>query len=107
MASAAAANEEASDDSASTDEGHNQDYCQVMMKLFQISQGQAKHFELDSKVGLNGSKTCWSFPCVYDEQRSKFFVWLGDITIEKFTKTTFLNLTSFDENTGAKQMILI
>lgn len=78
-----------------------------MMELFQIKEGQAKYFELDSRVGLNGSKTCWSFPCVLDEESHKFFVWLGDITIESFTKTTFLNLTNFAESNGAKQMVLI
>jgi hypothetical protein len=108
--------EETSEDSASTDEGlgqgiqyltHHLDYCQRMSQMFQIKDGQAKHFELDSKVGLNGSQTCWSFPCIYDQERQKFFVWLGDITIERFTKTTFLNLANFAENTGAKQMVLI
>lgn len=75
------------------------------MQLFQIKDG--KQYELDSKVGLNGSKTCWSFPCVYDDAREKFFVWLGDITIERFTKTTFLNLVNFAERAGAKQLVLI
>jgi len=69
-AAAALANEYASDDSASTDEGIpiNKDTCSRMTHLFQIKDGQAKHFEIDSRVGLNGSKTCWSFPCVYDQQ---------------------------------------
>lgn len=58
-------------------------------------------------MGLNGSKSCWSFPCVYDEQTQKFFVWLGDITIDRFTKTTFLNLVNFAEKAGAQQMILV
>ena len=79
----------------------------MLIKLFQINEGQAKIFELDSKVGLNGSKTYQSFPCVFDQSSEKFFVWLGDITIEKFTKSTFLNLTTCAENAGAKQMILI
>lgn len=78
-----------------------------MMQLFQIRDSQAKHFELDSRVGLNGSKTCWSFPCVLDEAREKFFVWLGDITIDRFTKTTFLNLANFAESNGAKQMVFV
>ena len=78
-----------------------------MMALFKINATGSKQFELDSRVGLNGQQTCWSFPCVYDEQRSKFFVWLGDLTIEKFTKTTFLNLASFAEKTGASEMIFV
>ena len=32
---------------------------------------------------------------------------MGDVTIDRFTKTTFLNLVSFAENQGAKQMILL
>lgn len=78
-----------------------------MMQLFRIKDGQVKHFELDSRVGLNGAQVCWSFPCVLDEQRQTFFVWLGDITIERFTKTTFLNLTNFAEREGATQIMLI
>jgi hypothetical protein len=115
----AVASEDESDDSASTDEGAVQqgkqlstyststDYCHRMMELFQVKDGQAKYFELDSRVGLNGSKTCWSFPCVLDEETQRFFVWLGDITVDRFTKTTFLNLANFAESNGAKQMVLI
>jgi len=101
--------EEASDDSASTDEGavQIQDYNQRMMQLFKMKEGQAKHFELDSKVGLNGQQTCWSFPCMLDASRGTFFVWLGDITIDCFTKTTFLSLTNFAEEKGATKVILV
>ena len=79
----------------------------MMMQLFRIKDGQVKHFELDSRVGLNGAQVCWSFPCVLDEQRQIFFVWIGDITIERFTKTTFLNLTNFAENAGATEIMLV
>jgi len=36
-----------------------------------------------------------------------FYVMLGNVTIEKFTKSTFLNLVAYAEKAGAKQMILI
>lgn len=80
---------------------------QFMVQLFRITEGTAKNFELDSRVGLNGAQVCWSFPCVFDEQRKTFFVYIGDITIECFTKTTFLNLTNFAENMGATKVILM
>jgi hypothetical protein len=32
-----------------------------------------------------------------DEESHRFYVWLGDLAIEKFTKTTFLNLVNFAE----------
>lgn len=79
----------------------------TMMSLLQCKDEQAKYFDIESKVGLTGSQTCWSFPCIYDEAREKFFVWMGDVTIDRFTKTTFLNLVSFAENQGAKQMVLL
>ena len=66
-----------------------------------------KYFEIDSRVGISGTQTCWNYPCVYDESSQKFFIWLGDVTIEKFTKTTFLNLVNFGQNLGATTMVLI
>jgi len=66
-----------------------------------------KLFELDSKVGLNGQIGHWSFPCIFDEESKRFFVWLGDVTIDKFTKSIFLNLVAFAEKTGASKMVLI
>jgi len=32
---------------------------------------------------------------------------IGKVTIEKFTKSTFLNLVAYAEKAGAKQMILV
>jgi hypothetical protein len=72
-----------------------------------VQDDQGKIFELDSRVGLNGSQCYWSFPCLNDEQKQRFFIWLGDVTIEKFTKTTFLNLADFAEKSKAKQMVLV
>lgn len=76
-----------------------------MIELFHIKEGQARCYELDSRVGLNGSKTCWSFPCVSTAQQ--FFVWLGDLAIESFTRTALLNLTSFAERQGAREIVLV
>jgi hypothetical protein len=97
-----------SHDSASTDEGaaNQNDLCLTMMQLFQCKEGQAKYFDIESKVGLQGSQTCWSYPCIQDAAREKFFVWMGDVPLDRFTKTTFLNLVNFAENAGAKHMIL-
>ena len=78
-----------------------------MMSLLQCKDGEAKYFDIESKTGLKGSQTCWSFPCIYDQARQKFFVWMGEVTIDRFTRTTYLNLVNFAENQGAKQMVLI
>jgi hypothetical protein len=64
-------------------------------------------YEFDSRVGLNGQKCLWKFPCILDLTHNIFFVWMGDVTIDKFTKSTFMNLVGFAEKSGAKQMILV
>lgn len=64
-------------------------------------------FDLDSRVGLNGSQSNWSFSTLFDETNKRFYVWLGDVTLDKFTKTTFLNIVNFAEKTGATQVILV
>jgi len=66
-----------------------------------VDEDKAKLFELDSRVGLNGSKCHWNFPCIMDESTSRFFVLLGNVTIDKFTKSTFLNLVAYAEKQGA------
>jgi len=71
------------------------------------SEAGVKLFDLDSKVGLNGQLSHWSFPSLFDEQSGNFFVWLGDVTIDKFTKSIFMNLVSFAEKKGACSLILI
>ena len=67
----------------------------------------AKQINIDSKVGLNGAQTNWSFPCMHDEDSKRFFVWLGDLHIEKFTKSTLLNLVDFAEKAGCSKMVLV
>jgi hypothetical protein len=78
-----------------------------MQSLLRLDESQVKNFEIDSRVGISGTKTCWKFPCVYDDSTEKFFVWMGDVMIDKFTKTTFMNLVNFGQNLGATNMVLI
>ena len=78
-----------------------------MQSLLRLDTSQVTNFEIDSRVGISGATTCWKFPCVYDDSTEKFFVWMGDVTIDKFTKTTFLNLVNFAQNLGATNMVLI
>jgi len=54
-------------------------------------------YEFDARIGLNGQQCLWKFPCLLDLSQNKFFVWMGDVTIEKFTKSTFMNLVGFAE----------
>lgn len=115
----AAAVYSSSDDSDSTDEGvvsngnpnissliHSSGSCARLQSMIK-SKEAVKLFELDSKVGLTGQLCHWSFPCLFDEDSTRFYVWLGDVTIDKFTKSIFLNLVAFAEKTGASKMILI
>jgi len=81
--------------------------CTKMLKMINVRDERFKLFELDSRVGLNAAHCLESFPCLYDETHSRFFVYLGDITIDKFTKTTFMNIASFSEKTGASSLIFI
>jgi len=78
-----------------------------MINLIKLAEDKYKLYELDSRTGLNGSKCLESFPCMMDEEHNNFYVWLGDITIDKLTKTTFLNIVSFAEKAGASALILI
>ncbi|CDW84047.1 UNKNOWN [Stylonychia lemnae] len=95
-----------SDDSASTDEDVA-DQCKRIQQIIKVSEDKAKLFELDSRVGLNGSKSHWSFPCMQDEESKRFYIWLGDVSIEKLTKSIFMNLVNFAEKAGSQKMILI
>jgi hypothetical protein len=42
-----------------------------------------------------------------DEENKRFIVSLGDITIDKFTKSTFMNLANFAEEKGATSMVFV
>jgi hypothetical protein len=74
--------------------------------MVKANETSVKLYEFDARVGLNGSHCQWSFPCLLNEDMC-FFVWLGDVTIDKFTKTTFMNLVAFAEKASAAKMILI
>lgn len=102
------------DDSASTEEFGKSyiyfnriDNCLKLQQLFKIESDKCKLFEVDSRIGLNGSSTLWSFPCLQDDVREHLIVWLGDINIDKFTKTTFMNLVNFGEKANCKKMIFV
>lgn len=73
-----------------------------LTSILKVKAGMHKLYDIDSRVGLNGSRSLWSFNCLQDEESQRFFVWLGELPIDKFTKTTFLNLVSFAEKTGSK-----
>jgi hypothetical protein len=78
-----------------------------MIEMFNVS-GKSRSYELDSRSGLNGSRCNGSYSCLMDESRSTFFVWLGaQITIEQFTKTSYLSLTNFAEAQGATKVVLV
>lgn len=58
-------------------------------------------------MGLNAQKCLWVFPCVLDQTTSKFFVWMGDVTLDKFTKSTFMNLAGFADKSSATKLVLV
>jgi len=77
------------------------------MKLFKVNAENYKLLEFDSRVGLNGSQCHWKFPCLSDSGESRFYVWIGNATVDKFTKSTFMNLVDFAEKEQAKTIILV
>jgi hypothetical protein len=72
-----------------------------MIEILKLKEGSYKLYDIDSRVGLNGSKCFSQFQCLHDEDSQRFYVWMGGMTIDKFTKTTFLNLVNFAEKAGA------
>ena len=78
-----------------------------MQHLFRVKDEHAKMFDLDSRVGLNGSQSNWAFSAVLDEATKRFYIWLGDATIDKFTKSTFLNIVNFAEKQSGNQVVLV
>lgn len=42
-----------------------------------------------------------------DTNRNLQYVWLGDSTIDKFTKSTYLNLAELAQKKGAKKLVLV
>ena len=82
-------------------------YTSKLTKMVKADETSVKLYEFNARVGLNGSHCQWSFPCLLNEENMCFFVWLGDVTIDKFTKTTFMNLDAFAEKAGATKMVFI
>jgi hypothetical protein len=72
-----------------------------------VKDDKFKLFDFDAKVGLNASQVHSNYPCLLDEEHKRFYVWLGDVPLDKFNKSTFLNLANFAENNGASKMVLI
>lgn len=64
-------------------------------------------FLFDVCAGLSGEETQCQFPCIYEEASHRFFVWLGDTDIAYFTKSTFMNLCDFAEETGASSVTFL
>ncbi len=77
------------------------------MKMLKVEMDRFKMFEFDSRVGLNGQQSLWKFPCILDEASNRFFVWLGSVLIDRFTKSTFMNLVGFAEKAGAHKLVLV
>lgn len=78
-----------------------------MQHLFRVKDEHTKMFDLDSRVGLNGSQSNWAFSAVLDDASKRFYIWLGDAGIDKITKSTFLNMVNFAEKQSAKQVVLV
>jgi len=78
-----------------------------MLQLFKHERDQFSAVEFDSRIGLNCSQIHFTFQCLLDASNKRFYVWLGDMTIDKLTKSSFLNLANFAEEKSAQKMILI
>lgn len=62
---------------------------------------------LEHRAGLNGSQCLSSTQCLFDEVKKNFYVWIVDSSIDKFTRSTLLNIVDFAEKKGAKNLIFI
>jgi hypothetical protein len=77
------------------------------MKMLQLDEENYKMYEFDARIGLNGQQCMWKFPCIMELKHQRFFVWMGDVAIDRFTKSTFMNLVGFAEKSGALQIVLV
>lgn len=107
MNSPVAAADSTSDDTSSNEDGDATGSCSKLRKLFRVPENKDIAYEFDSRIGLNGSQVHCTFPCLLDQENKRFYVWLGDITIDKLTKSTFLNIADFAENKGAQSMVFV
>jgi len=100
--------ESTSEDSYSNeDEDSPHGSCSKLLKLLKTSEGFYKLSEFDCRVGLNAAHLHANYPCLLDTQHNRFFVWMGDVPIDKFNKSTFMNLANYAEKNGATSMILV
>lgn len=81
--------------------------CEIMLNMLPLSSDQFRLFELGSKVGLNGSLYLENFPCLFDINDQRFYVFLGEAKIDKFTKSTYLNMANLAQKQGAECLIFI
>jgi len=98
-------NDSTSEDTCSLED--DQDYCEKMLKLFKGEKDRFRAVEFDSRIGLNCAQIHSTFQCLLDSGNKRFYVWLGDMNIDKLTKSSFLNLANYAEEKLASKMILI
>jgi len=107
MKSPVAQADSTSEDSDTIEEGVAYGSCSKLAKIFKLTPEKYSVYEFDSRVGLNCSQILATFLCIMDEENKRFIVSLGDITIDKFTKSTFMNLANFAEEKGATSMVFV
>jgi len=78
-----------------------------LAQLIKVTNGSYQLIEFDSRVGLNASQTLCTFQCLFDETSKTFYVYLGNATIDKFTKSTFLNLVTIAEKVSATKVVIV
>lgn len=81
--------------------------CKPMTSLMPNLPPACRHFVFDACAGLSGSETLSQYPCIFEPQNARFFVWLGDTDLALFTKSTFMNLSNFAESAGARTVIFL
>jgi len=75
--------------------------------MIKVNNDKFKLMEFEAKVGLNASQVHHLYPCLLDEDSKRFYVFMGDVTLDKFNKSTFMNLANFAELNGAISMVLV
>lgn len=66
-----------------------------------------RKFLFDACAGLSGTETLNQYPCIFEAESKRFFVWLGDTDLSLFTKSTFMNLSNFAESSGANSICFL
>jgi len=81
--------------------------CQPLLEKIEVSKSKYQTFLIDSVAGLSGNEKLREYPCLLNEENSKFFVLLGDTEFSLFSKSTFMNLCNFAEKNGASSVVLL